>query len=245
WYAAASQNNAAAYLLLFCLTSVFLISIPHTLLNLAGLKATAESVKPTFAGHEVSLAVEFVNMSSAARSAISLTLPDSGSAREQVDHIPAGKAARVTLRFSAPRRGEHEIGRLCLTTIYPLGFLRASKSISAPQRYLVYPKPAGDPNLPKASTRSTPNKTSPQLGEGDDFAGVGAYVRGESQRHIDWQAVARGQPLMTKQFTAALDGLLYLDFAAVCLDVLEARPCQLALWLGEAEGARGPYGLRV
>ncbi len=50
WYAAASQNNAAAYLLLFCLTSVFLISIPHTLLNLAGLKATAESVKPTFAG---------------------------------------------------------------------------------------------------------------------------------------------------------------------------------------------------
>src|SRR5260370_36242599 len=84
-YAAASQNNAAAYLLLFCLTSVFLISIPHTLLNLAGLTATAESVKPTFAGHEVSLPVEIVNESSAARSAIALTLPGSGSGREQVD----------------------------------------------------------------------------------------------------------------------------------------------------------------
>src|SRR6266403_5619085 len=102
WYAASSQNNAAAYVLMFALTGVFLISIPHTLLNLAGLKATAESVKPTFAGQEVSLPVEIVNESSAARSAIALTLPDSGSAREQVDHIPAGKAARVTLRFSAP-----------------------------------------------------------------------------------------------------------------------------------------------
>ena len=245
WYAAASQNNAAAYLLLFCLTSVFLISIPHTLLNLAGLKATAESVKPTFAGHEVSLPVEIVNESSAARSAIALTLPDSGSAREQVDHIPAGKAARVTLRFSAPRRGEHEIGRLCLTTIYPLGFLRASKRITAPQRYLVYPKPAGDPNLPKARTRSTQSKSSPQLGEGDDFAGVRAYVSGESQRHIDWKAVARGQPLMTKQFTAEADGLLYLDFAAMPFSDLEERLSQLVLWVIEAERTRLPYGLRL
>ena len=245
WYAAASQNNAAAYLLLFCLTSVFLISIPHTLLNLAGLKASAESVKPTFAGDEVSLPVEIVNESRATRSAIALTLPDSGSPREQVVHIPAGKAARVTLRFSAPRRGEHEIGRLCLTTIYPLGFLRASKRIAAPQRYLVYPKPAGDPNLPKNSTRSTQNKSSLQLGEGDDFAGVRAYVSGESQRHIDWKAVARGQPLMTKQFTAEADGLLYLDFAAMPFSDLEERLSQLVLWVIEAERTRLPYGLRL
>jgi uncharacterized protein (DUF58 family) len=70
-------------------------------------------------------------------------------------------------------------------------------------------------------------------------------VRGESQRHIDWKAVARGQALMTKQFTAESDGLLYLDFAAVRLDDLEARLSQLALWVIEAERARRPYGLRL
>jgi uncharacterized protein (DUF58 family) len=245
WYGAASQNNAAAYLLLFCLTSVFLVSIPHTLLNLGGLKATAESIKPTFAGHEVSLPVEIVNESRATRSAIALTLPDSGSAREQIDHIAAGKAARVTLRFSALHRGEHEIGRLCLTSSYPLGFLRTSKRIATPQRYLVYPNPAGDPNLPKASARSTQNKPAPQLGEGDDFAGVRAYVPGESQRHIDWKAVARGQALMTKQFTAEAHGALYLDFAAVRLSDLEERLSQLALWVIEAERTRLTYGLRL
>ena len=245
WYAASSQNNAAAYLLMFALTSVFLISIPHALFNLGGLKATAESVKPTFAGQEVSLPFEITNESRATRHGIALGLPDFGGNTERIDDIPAGTAARVILRFSAPARGEHEIGRLCLASVYPLGFLHAWRRVTVPQRYLVYPKPAGDPNLPLGSSRSTQNRPRPELGEGDDFAGVRAYVPGESQHHIDWKAVARGQPLMTKQFAAEVDGLLYLDFAAVRFSDPEERLSQLALWVIEAERARHPYGLRL
>ena len=40
WYAASSQNSAAAYLLFFTLGSLFVVSIPHALLNVASLKAT-------------------------------------------------------------------------------------------------------------------------------------------------------------------------------------------------------------
>jgi Uncharacterized conserved protein (some members contain a von Willebrand factor type A (vWA) domain) len=245
WYAASSQNNAAAYLLMFALISVFLISIVHTLLNLAGLKATAESVKPTFAGQEVSLPFEITNESRATRHGIALSLPEFGGGPECIDDIPAGEARRVILRFSAPNRGEHEIGRLCLASVYPLGFLRAWRRVTVRQRYLVYPKPAGDPNLPWGRARSTQNRPRPELGEGDDFAGVRAYVPGESQHHIDWKAVARGQPLMTKQFAAEGDGQLYLDFAAVRFSDPEERLSQLALWVIEAERGRHPYGLRL
>jgi uncharacterized protein (DUF58 family) len=62
WYAASSQNSPAAYLLLFALTAVFLVSIPNTLINLAGLTITIESVKPAFAGQEVSLSIEFTRL---------------------------------------------------------------------------------------------------------------------------------------------------------------------------------------
>src|SRR5438132_12978461 len=91
WYAASSQSNAAIYLLLFALTGVFLVSIPHTLLNLGGLDATTESVKPAFAGQELSLPVEVMNESRATRHGIALSLPDCDGAVERIDEIPAGK----------------------------------------------------------------------------------------------------------------------------------------------------------
>jgi uncharacterized protein (DUF58 family) len=245
WYAASSQNSAAAYLLLFALTAIFLVSIPHTLINLAGVTIALESVKPAFAGQEISLPVEIMNGSRATRHGISVTPSHSGRERKRVeallksrragwtrrprrahartrrrrgrrfhfalqsfstkpriDHIPAGKAARVTLRFPARQRGEHKIGTLCLTSVYPLGFIRVLKKFATSQTYVVYPRPAGDLQLPVSSARLSHSRSQADIREGDDFAGVRAYVQGESQRHIDWKAVARGQTLMTKQFAA-------------------------------------------
>jgi len=240
WYAASSQNNAAAYLLFFTLGSLFIVSIPHALLNIASLKATTESVKPTFAGDEVSLPVEVTNQSGKSRYGVRVQVPDSGGDEQPVDEIAAGRAARVLVRFPARARGEYEVKRLRLVSAFPLGVLRATKRINCHQRFLVYPKPEGDPRLPRDRARSAHNRPRAELGEGDDFAGVRAYEPGQSQRQIDWKAVARGHPLMTKA-----TGALYLDFAAVPGDDMEARLAQLALWIIEAERARRSYGLRL
>jgi uncharacterized protein (DUF58 family) len=245
WYAASSQNNTAIYLLFFVLAAVFLVSIPHTLINLTGLTVTLESVQPAFVGQEVSLPVEIMNDSRATRHGIELALPESGGERRRIDHIPAHKAARITLRFPARQRGEHNVGTLCLTSAYPLGFIRFLKKFSSPQTYIVYPRPAGDVRLPSSLVQRQDGRPLMDLGEGDDFAGVRAYVHGESQRHIDWRAVARGQPLMTKQFTAEAEGVVYFDFSALHFASAEERLSQLALWVIEAERARRPYGLRL
>ena len=244
WYAASSQNNAAAYLLLFTLAGVVVVSIPHTLANISGLTATLESIKPTFAGQEISLPVEIVNESAAARYGVAVALSQSDNG-ERIDNVPAGKAERVALRFPAPSRGEHRIEHLWLISIYPFGFHKVAKQIVTSQTYVVYPKPAGNPALPRDMSSSTKGVNRSELGEGADFAGVRAYVEGESQRHIDWKAVARGQPLMTKQFTAESDAEIYLDVAAARQSDLEDRLSQVALWIIEAERARAPYGLRM
>jgi uncharacterized protein (DUF58 family) len=245
WYAASSQNSAAAYLLLFALTAVFLVSIPHTLINLAGVTIALEAVKPTFAGQEVSLPVEIMNGSRATRHGINVAPSGASRERKRVDRIPAGKAARVTLRIPARQRGEHRIGTLYLTSLYPLGFVRVLKQFATSQIYVVYPKPAGELQLPLSRARSLHSRSQADIGEGDDFAGVRAYVPGEPQRHIDWKAVARGQPLMTKQFTAEAHGFVHLDFSALRFTDVEDRLSQLALWVIEAERARRPYGLRL
>src|SRR5437667_4947759 len=200
WYAGSSQNNAAVYLLFFALTAVFLVSIPHTLINLAGVTVRLESVPPAFVGQEVSLPLEIMNDSRATRHGIELALSGSDRARRRIDYIPAHKAARVTLRFPARQRGEHNVEALCLTSAYPLGFIRFLKKFASSQTYIVYPKPAGEPQLPSNPAPTLHNRPQTEIRDGDDFAGARAYVPGESQRHIDWKAVERGQPLMTKQF---------------------------------------------
>ncbi len=245
WYAASSQNNAAAYLLLFALAAVFLVSIPHALINLGGVTIAIESVQPAFVGQEVSLPVEIINGSRAARRGIELALSAFVSGRQHIDCIPACKGARLILRFPARQRGEHKVGTLCLMSVYPLGLIRCSKKFASSQSYIVYPKPAGDARLPLSFADWRGARPLTEFKEGDDFAGVRAYAPGESQRHIDWKAVARGQPLMTKQFTAEEESTLYLDFSALPFANVEEKLSQLALWAIEAERARCPYGLRL
>jgi uncharacterized protein (DUF58 family) len=245
WYAASSQNSAAIYLLLFLLASVILVSIPHTLINLAAVTLRVESAKPTFAGDEVCLPVEIMNSSRATRYGLEVVLPNADKTRGRLDCIPPENAARLTLRFSARQRGEHKIETLDLTSCYPLGFVRASKRFVSNQTYLVYPKPAGNPRLPTNRLGLANNWVRQSIGPGDDFAGVRAYVPGESQRHIDWKAVARGQPLMTKQFAAENSGAVYLDFSELHFAEVEQKLSQLTLWVIEAERAQKPYGLRL
>ena len=245
WYAASSQNSAAIYLLLFLLASVFLVSIPHTLINLAGVTLKVESAKPTFAGDDVSLPVEIMNSSRATRYGIEVVLPDAGKPRERVDCIPRESADRLTIRFPARQRGEHKIGTICLTSCYPLGFVRALRRFVSNQTYLVYPKPAGNSQLPRTPSRFADNRVQQGIEHGDDFAGVRDYVPGESQRHIDWKAVARGQPLMIKEFAAETKGAVSLDFFELRIADIEEKLSQLTLWVIEAERARQPYGLRL
>jgi uncharacterized protein (DUF58 family) len=245
WYAAASQGNGAAYLLLFLLLGVMLVSIPRTLTNLTSLKVTADFPRPAFAGQEVSLPVEVGNLSRRARHTISLGIEEGGHGSAVLDEIPAGQAAREVISFTAGRRGEHEIPPLVLTSAYPLGFLAARQSVPVHQRYLVYPKPGGDPRLPHTQGRRQRKPSEGLPAEGDDFAGVRTYIDGESQRHIDWKAVARGQPMMTKQFATEGDGALQFDFAAVPVKSIEERLSQLTLWVIEAERARRRYSLRL
>jgi uncharacterized protein (DUF58 family) len=245
WYAASSQNSAAIYLLLFLLASVFLVSIPHTLINLTGVTVRVESAKPAFAGDDVFLPIEIMNTSRATRYGIEVVLPNGNKTRERVDRIPRGSAARLTLRFAAYHRGEYKIEKLDLTSCYPLGFVRALKKIVSNQTYLVYPRPAGNSQLPTNHSRFADNLVQQSMAHGDDFAGVRAYVPGESQRHIDWKAVARGQSLMTKQFAAETRGAVCLDFFELRFGDVEEKLSQLTLWVIEAERARQPYGLRL
>ena len=57
--------------------------------------------------------------------------------------------------------------------------------------------------------------------------------------------MARGRPLMTKEFAAETKGAVCLDFFELRFADVEEKLSQLTLWVIEAERARQPYGLRL
>jgi uncharacterized protein (DUF58 family) len=125
-----------------------------------------------------------------------------------------------------------------------LGLFWASFRVPVNVEYYIYPQARGNadwPELHPSGEQGSPASLKP----GDDFSGVRAYLPGESLRHVDWKAYARGRPLSVKQFTGGSGHELWLDAAEMGALPLEARLSQLALWIVNAEKAEIPYALKL
>jgi uncharacterized protein (DUF58 family) len=158
--------------------------------------------------------------------------------------IEAGDTCLVEATFPSEQRGLYQFDSLVVRTYYPLGLFWASLRMTVGSEYFVYPKPAGTsvwPGLLAGGEAGSPGAQK----SGDDFAGVRAYMPGESLRHVDWKAFARGRPLSVKQFSGGGGSELWLDAAEMARLPLEARLSQLALWIVNAEKAEIPYALKL
>jgi uncharacterized protein (DUF58 family) len=132
--------------------------------------------------------------------------------------------------------------KLVVRSAYPFGLFWAVLRIPIKVVYFVYPEPRGRGELPamvSSGDEGRPNRS------GDDFSGVRAYSPGESLRHIDWKAYARGRPLVVKQFAGGEGRELWLEARALTRMSLEDRLSQLTLWALQAEEGDVPYGLSL
>ena len=164
---------------------------------------------------------------------------------EAAEVLNATSSTHLELLLITTARGRHRLQRVAITTIYPLGFFRSWRYHATDSEYLVYPKPKGELPLPSGANATAEVSAGGGRG-GDDYAGVKNYQLGESQRHVDWRAVARGQPLLVKRFAGAGSRRLWFDYAELSsLPNVEARLSQLCRWVLDAEKGAYSYGLRV
>lgn len=244
WYAAVSQNNQMAYLLLFFLASLAVLSMNYTHFNLVKLRLTPGRIAPVFAGSHAELPITLTNASRRVRHSVEVAVD--GTAGYFVPAIPPeGGTGSARLLVHAPKRGRHPVPRLVVRSIYPLGLFEGREYHRLSEtEMLVYPAAVGPHPLPVGD--ATLRQEQSARGEGgDDYAGTRPYRVGESQRHVDWRAVARGQPLLLKQFAGAGGERIWLDFDALPGMDVEARLSQLARWIIESERGGFQYGLRL
>jgi uncharacterized protein (DUF58 family) len=243
WYAGAGQSNGAAYLLCFALAALAAVSVVHTWANLRGLTLQAGAIRAVFAGEQLAVPVR-VRADPGRRIAGLHLLSPGNHTTAFAGEVTSTVPAEAVLRVEARRRGCFDGMEVRATSLYPLGFFSAQRKFTLAQRYFIYPKPGGNLPLPIARNPTREAKVGARV-EGDDFVGVRDWQTGESMRHVDWKAVARGQRLLVKQWRGGSGDLLVLDWDSLPQFSVEQRLSQLTRWTILAERGGANYGLRL
>lgn len=243
-YAGSVQTNGAAYVLAFMTGALGVMSYVYARANLRGVEVRVGAQPVLVQGQGEVLPVELRAASGHSPWGVEILLV--GAAKTAfVEQIPSGEAVRLRLRLPA----DGQPLRLMLRSAFPLGLWRAQRVVNVELTRHAVPPAAGNLPLPvaKAETAGVDGRSanaSPPSREGDDFAGVREWVPGDSPKHIDWRAVARGRPLMVKTWSQGASEAVLLDWGAVPLAEAE-RAGQMVRWIQQCEQQGQSYAMSL
>ena len=245
YLSAVNYNLGLGHALVFLMVALGLTGLVYSFRNLHELRIIPGRIDPVFVGETARLALRVENDRATCRAGLAIAV-DGGPTLVEFA-VPAQGATSIEIPIEAKSRGWHPVGRLRLSTTYPLGVTRAWSYPHPDTRCLVYPHPVSRP-LPMLCRGDKPGLSGALSGE-DDFSGFRLRRPGDPPRHIAWKAFARApdsRPLLVKQFTGAAEPELWLRWDMVEIGTpTELRLSVLAGWVlaAEAEGAR--YGLEL
>ena len=225
----------------FLMSGLVAAALLHTFRNLAGIEVKPLAAGDAFAGEPLAFSL---SLAAGAAERRSIRVAAAGaSARTSV---AGGDARTLTLAVPTRDRGRVALGRVTLSSDYPLGLWRGWAYVHFPLMGVAYPAPeAHAPPLP-AGARAADGRSS---GRGDDteLAGLRDYQRGDPLQRVAWKAVARGAGWFSKSFEGAGgQGPLALSFAALPAHLsTEAKLSRLCAWVLAAERAARPFALSL
>ena len=225
---ALNYNNNPALLLMLLLAGAANTSLLAAHLQLSGLTFNTLGAEPVPAG--TPLPVRLHVRAAPGRERRGLRVDSDGAS----SMLSLDDGAGAT-EFELPtvRRGWLEPPRLRISTVRPLGLVRAWSYVWPDQPLLVYPAP--DPNappLPEGEGQAAQTRLHPA---GDDVHHLRAYRRGDPRRAIAWKPSARRDTLLVREYEQPLGADVVLDWRATAGVGHELRISRLARWVDEAE----------
>jgi uncharacterized protein (DUF58 family) len=229
---------------LFLVFSLVVVSAVHAYRNMTELEVHPLTVSPVFAGEQAQVAVHVKNSGLLPAIGIEVRSFEPVSEEVTMTRLAPGEVQRVNLLLPMGRRGLQEIRAFALVTRYPFGVFEAEVIYEQGSQVLVYPHPLGQLTWPDPELDSY-GPSEGRVKGGDDFYGVRPFQLGESPRRIDWKAVARGRPLMVKEFSGGGIGQVWFEWHKVPGVDGERRISQMTQWVLEAEKLEVDYGMRI
>lgn len=240
----AAMNYALSlgYALVFLVGGLAAAALLATFRNLSGVAVSPLAAGEAFAGGELCFTL---SLGGNARDRVGLSVAAQDGRAEMID-VSATATRPVSIPVTARRRGRHDLGRVTLSTDFPLGLWRGWAYVHFPLAGVVYPAPeAAAPPLP-AGMQGSDVYRSAQASD-SELAGLRDYQPGDTHNRIAWKAVARGAGWYTKQFEGSGGhGALALEWAELPAGLdIDTRLSRLCAWVLAAERETRPFTLRV
>lgn len=243
----ATYANNLVNMLAFFLLAIALVAMVQTHNNLKNVKLQAANAEPGFAGSTITLIAALENSGTEPRFNLEVRAEKLKVDRdsENLQPLQGRSTLRLKTSYHVDSRGRHQLRRLKISTIYPLGLFYAWMWVVSDDTYLVYPKPKGERPIPETKLDSSDGPRATSARGGDDFYGHREFRPGDSARRVDWKAFARGRPKLIKEFDDGDPAAVVFDYDHLQNLNREDRLSQLAAWIEDAKRQRLTYALRL
>ena len=156
-----------------------------------------------------------------------------------------GNARSDTVLLTFPRRGAVPIGKITISSPYPVGFFTRFWSFEIDSQVLVFPRPI-------AAESGESGEDSPATGAGlrrerglsGELERIYPYTGSEPLRMIHWKHSARSHDLLVKGFGISAVAPLLIDLDEVAGQGFEERLSRAA-WLVRRWVRERPVGLKL
>jgi uncharacterized protein (DUF58 family) len=146
--------------LCFFLGTLFVVVIHHTYANLSGLRIAAVVARPAFAGEDAAFVLRLDDVRGRDHESLLIEWEGQVLSVEWVQGV-----TEVTVPLPTSKRGWYRPSRLRLSSLYPVGFIRAWTWLDLDMAAIVYPYPE-------------PSELAP-VGAGSDGKGESRRIRGQ------------------------------------------------------------------
>lgn len=227
--------------LCFYLVSVWLISFHVTFAHISGMQVRLLEVTMAEVGDPVWVTLQLHSDSRQPRRQLLFSFEQ----QSDIDIKPSLYSQRsllvprlqdeqiIRLPVFTSVRGQLELPRLKIKTVYPLGIMRAWSYVYFARIAWVYPKPEvfeWESQYLVINTEDQPvgSQYTQQAQGQDDFERLDHYIEGESLSRVSWGHVARGQGMLTKHFADPVGHEQTLNYVDMPASHHEQKLAQLA-----------------
>lgn len=238
--AGVNYSNSIMLSMGYLMASFFIVSILHTYRNVAGITIEPSHVHNGFAGDTLLFDINLSRSGKRTYESIKLIWEGVTETVSLLDNRE--EMAHILIPVS--QRGQYRPGRLRIETTFPVGLFVCWSYARFDLEAWVYPKAVKNDRVLKAPYSDGHDAVAQHNGT-DDFAGLRRYVEGDSPKHVDWKAYARGGKLFTKTFVDSVDQDFWIDWQSFHGLDEESRLSYMCYWVLKFSEQNRYFGLRL